>query len=142
MDIKIVNTQQQREDAYFVRKTVFVDEQQVPIELEMDEFEEEATHFVVYDKEMPIAAGRLRFLENFAKVERICVLKSYRKSGVGHKLMLFIEQFAIEQGANKLKLHAQTRVENFYKKLGYHTVSEPFMDAGIAHVAMIKEMKQ
>lgn len=51
-----------------------------------------------------------------------------------------MEDIAREQGISKLKLNAQTHAENFYKKLGYETVSGLFMDAGIPHVTMVKEI--
>lgn len=142
MEITIVTTKEQRKDAYDVRKKVFVEEQNVPIEIEIDEYEDEATHFVLYDHKTPVAAGRIRFLPPYCKVERICVLKPYRKTGVGQKLMTAIEQFAIKQGFTKFKLNAQVQAENFYKKLGYETISDEFLDAGIPHVTMVKDVEK
>lgn len=141
MEIKIAKTKQEISDAFAVRKTVFVDEQQVPLEIELDEHEGTATHFVAYNVETPIAAGRIRFFDHFGKIERICVLKPYRKSGIGGQLMNFIEQFALEQGYKTVKLNAQRHAERFYKHLGYLTVSEEFFEAGIPHVTMVKEIK-
>jgi predicted GNAT family N-acyltransferase len=134
-----VTGQNQYEDALLVRKEVFVEEQEVPIELEVDEFEENSFHFVVYDQEEPIAAGRLRPLEKeMAKVERICVKKSYRGSGIGKLIMEKIEETAKHKGISTLKLNAQTHAEKFYELLGYETYSDIFMDAGIPHVSMKK----
>lgn len=128
-------------DALTVRKTVFVEEQHVPEEEEIDEFEQEATHFVLYDGDNPVGAGRFRMLDNhMGKIERICILPDYRNRGAGRLIMESIEQFAKENGISKIKLNAQTHAEPFYQKLGYETVSEVFMDAGIPHVAMIKQL--
>jgi predicted GNAT family N-acyltransferase len=138
LDVKQVTTKDQLEDAYSVRRTVFVDEQQVPEEEEIDQFEDDATHIVLYDNEVPVGAARLRVLDGIGKLERICVLSSSRKNGAGKLLVNKLEEIAIEQGVSKLKLNAQTHAIPFYERLGYETVSDVFMDAGIPHVTMIK----
>ncbi|MCZ0756183.1 GNAT family N-acetyltransferase [Anoxybacillus sp. J5B_2022] len=127
------------QDALYVRRLVFVEEQHVPVEEEIDHFEDEAIHFVLYDETKPVGAGRLRLLdEATSKIERICVLHDYRKKGIGRLLMEHIEQVAKQHGAAKAKLNAQTHAEPFYKKLGYETISDVFLDAGIPHVTMVK----
>jgi predicted GNAT family N-acyltransferase len=138
LNVKQVTTKDQLEDAYSVRRTVFVDEQQVPEEEEIDQFEDDATHIVLYDNEVPVGAARLRVLDGIGKLERICVLSSSRKNGAGKLLVNKLEEIAIEQGVSKLKLNAQTHAIPFYERLGYETVSDVFMDAGIPHVTMIK----
>ncbi|WP_108670003.1 GNAT family N-acetyltransferase [Peribacillus acanthi] len=138
MNVKIVENNQQLEDAFSVRKTVFVEEQQVPEEEEIDAFEDDAKHFVLYDGETPVGAGRFRVLDGIGKVERICVLSSHRGKGAGNLIMDAIESYAFEQGIQKLKLNAQTQAIPFYEKLGYEAVSEIFMDAGIPHKTMVK----
>lgn len=128
-------------DALFVRRTVFIEEQHVPEEEEIDEFEQDATHFVLYDGEKPVGAGRFRTIDDgVGKIERICILPQYRGRGAGKQLMETIEMFAKEQGIEKVKLNAQTHAEPFYQKLGYDTVSGVFMDAGIPHVTMVKSL--
>ncbi|WP_096199130.1 GNAT family N-acetyltransferase [Bacillus sp. FJAT-45350] len=140
MKIEIVTNEKQRKDAYQVRTIVFVEEQKVPVELEIDEHEEEATHFVVYDGEKPIGAGRFRSVDGYGKVERICILKEYRGRNVGKDLMIKIEEVAQQEGFKALKLNAQIQAETFYKNLGYVTYSDEFLDAGIPHVSMKKEL--
>ncbi|MFT4412422.1 GNAT family N-acetyltransferase [Fredinandcohnia humi] len=140
MEAKIVTTAKEIEDAYKIRKIVFVDEQNVPIEEEIDQYEDSATHIVLYDNSEPVGAGRFREVDGFGKVERICVLSTHRKKGAGNIIMDKIEGLAKERGFTKVKLNAQTHAEAFYKKLGYETVSDIFMDAGIPHVTMIKEL--
>ncbi|BDG33142.1 GNAT family N-acetyltransferase [Parageobacillus thermoglucosidasius] len=128
-------------DALFVRQIVFIEEQHVPKEEEIDEFEQDAVHFVLYDGEKPVGAGRFRTIDDgLGKIERICILPQYRGRGAGKQLMETIEKFAKEQGIRKVKLNAQTHAEPFYQKLGYHTVSDVFMDAGIPHVTMVKPL--
>lgn len=138
MDIKLVETKQQLQDAYAVRMKVFVEEQGVPQEIEIDEFEDNATHFVVYEKEIPIGAGRFRRLDDIGKVERICILHDFRKTGAGKLLMEKIEEVMKQHGIKKAKLNAQTHAEKFYLRIGYQTISELFYEADIPHVAMEK----
>lgn len=141
LNVQLVSAEKQLEDAYNVRKIVFVDEQKVPLEEEIDEYESDAAHFVLYDGEDAVGAGRFRVVDGYGKVERICVLPTYRTSkGSGRLIMNAIEAYAAEQGVKKLKLNAQTHAEGFYSKLGYETVSDIFMDAGIPHVTMVKEV--
>jgi predicted GNAT family N-acyltransferase len=136
----MVENQKELEDAFSIRKTVFVEEQNVPLEEEIDQFEDEAVHFVLYNDDSPIGAGRFRVVDGYGKVERICVLKEARKTGAGNAIMNGIEEHALEQGLHKLKLNAQTQAIPFYARLGYEVVSEEFLDAGIPHKTMMKEM--
>jgi predicted GNAT family N-acyltransferase len=138
--IKMVENQKEQEDAFSVRRTVFVDEQNVPLEEEIDAHEDEATHFVMYHERTPIGAGRFRIVAGYGKVERICVLKEARKTGAGKAVMNEIENHARAKGIHKLKLNAQTHAIPFYAGLGYNIVSEEFLDAGIPHKTMIKEV--
>ena len=140
MNVKLVETPEEREDAYSVRKTVFIDEQNVPPEEEIDQYEDEAAHFVAYEGNSPIGAGRFRLVDGYGKVERICVLKEARELGAGKAIMMEIENFAKAKEIHKLKLNAQTHAIPFYSRLGYEVASEEFMDAGIPHKAMIKQL--
>jgi len=138
VEVRIVETQQELEDAFDVRRTVFVDEQNVPEEEEIDQHESEAVHFVLYNEGKAAGAGRFRVLDGIGKVERICVLKEHRKTGAGVAVMNKIEEYAKTQGITTLKLNAQTHAIPFYSRLGYDTVSEEFLDAGIPHKTMKK----
>lgn len=140
MEVRLVTNKKELEDAYKVRKIVFVEEQNVPVELEMDEYEETAAHFVLYDNDEPIGAGRFRIIDNIGKVERICVTKEQRSSGGGRIIMEKIEQYAKEKGLPKLKLNAQIQAIPFYSRLGFTVSSDEFLDAGIPHKTMIKEL--
>ena len=140
MEFRVVETEKEQSDAFKVRHTVFVDEQNVPAELEIDEHENDAIHFVAYDKSAPVAAGRFRVLDDMAKVERICVLGDYRGTGLGFLLMNAIETHAKELSLKGTKLNAQISAVGFYEKLGYKIISDQFMDAGIPHVTMTKNL--
>lgn len=140
MLIKAVETKTEQEDAFNIRHRVFVNEQKVPEDLEIDQYEDEATHFVAYDQQEPIAAGRYRVVEGLAKVERICVLQEFRGTGIGRLLMNEIEKQVRMKEISGLKLNSQVSAIDFYKSLGYTITSEEFMDAGIPHVTMIKNL--
>lgn len=127
--------------AFSIRTKVFVEEQNVPKDLEIDEWEEKAIHFLAWENELPIGTCRLRFVDQFtAKVERVAVLKEKRKTGAGKLLMQTLEELARQKGAQKILLHAQVAVIPFYKKLGYEAFGTPFDDAGILHMKMEKSL--
>lgn len=140
MNVKVVENEIELEDAFSVRRTVFIDEQNVPAEEEIDQHEDECTHFVAYHEGSPIAAGRFRVVDGYGKVERICVLKETRNTGSGKAIMREIEAYALKKDLHKLKLNAQTHAIPFYDGLGYEVVSEEFLDAGIPHKTMIKKI--
>ncbi|WEK55905.1 MAG: GNAT family N-acetyltransferase [Candidatus Cohnella colombiensis] len=142
MDMDKVKTREQLEQAFQIRKTVFVVEQGVAEEIEIDQYEDIANHVLVYDGEKPVGTGRVRFIDQnqIAKLERICVLPEYRKLHFGEKIMQALEQIAKESGVLKAKLHAQTHAAPFYEKQGYITSSEVFMEENIPHVLMIKQL--
>ena len=140
MQVKVVRSKNELDDAFQVRHSVFVEEQKVPAELEIDDNENFAVHFVAYDNQVPVAAGRYRAVDGKAKVERICVLGHYRQTGLGQMLMEKIEDHAKKNDLIETKLNAQITAVGFYEKLGYQTISEEFMDAGIPHVTMIKQL--
>ncbi|MFU1781771.1 GNAT family N-acetyltransferase [Haloarcula japonica] len=124
-----------------VRKAVFVEEQGVSEDEELDGNDSEAVQFLARDDEYPVGTARLRFPEpTVGKVERVAVREPYRGDGVGAALMRAVEDAARDDGATELKLHAQTHVEPFYEQLGYETVSDEFEEAGIPHVKMRKRL--
>ncbi|MHA6251718.1 GNAT family N-acetyltransferase [Oceanobacillus sp. CAU 1775] len=140
MTVRQVMTDKEREDAFRVRMIVFVEEQKVPPEEELDAHDETAIHFISYHEDEAVAASRLRFVDEYGKLERICVLKEYRGKNIGKEIIQHMEAKIRENGYKKAKLNAQTHAQEFYKKLGYETVSEEFMDAGIPHVTMVKQL--
>ncbi|SER54108.1 GNAT family N-acetyltransferase [Natrinema salaciae] len=141
IDVRVAEADAARDDAFAVRRTVFVEEQGVDEEIEYDEHDETATHFVAYDDDEPIGAARLREYEDgVGKVERVAVLESRRERGVGRALMETLEERAGELGFGTLKLHSQTRAADFYRRLGYERRGDEFEEAGIPHVEMRKSL--
>lgn len=136
----MIETTEEKALAFQIRRTVFVDEQGVPAELEIDELEDTAIHFIGYENNKAVGASRIRFVDIYGKLERICILKEHRGKQYGKLLIQAMETKIKCQGYNKTKLNAQTHAENFYRRLGYKTTSEPFMDAGIPHIEMTKQL--
>jgi len=140
-NVKIVETEKEHADAFAVRKKVFVEEQGVPLHLECDAYDATATHFIMYEDKEPAGAARLRNIEDHtAKIERVCILQSQRGKKLGALMMKEMENYAVSIGLQKLKLHAQSYAVPFYEKLGYTVTSPEFMDAGIPHRAMEKNI--
>ncbi|MBO1204569.1 MULTISPECIES: GNAT family N-acetyltransferase [Staphylococcus] len=136
---KIVNTSDMLNDAYEIRKKVFVLEQGVPLENEIDQFESSSTHVIGYDNlQSPFATGRFRTYKNGAKIERVAILASHRKLGYGKSLMQFIEAAAKEADYHTLTLNAQCHAQHFYETLGYTTFGDVFLEENIEHIVMTK----
>ncbi|MDB4866855.1 MAG: family N-acetyltransferase [Cohnella sp.] len=140
-----VRTEEELQQAFEIRKEVFVEEQQVPVDLEIDEFDESieaCRHFLASVDGLPVGASRWREYEpGTAKLQRIAVLRRYRGTGVGRLLVQTMEKDAAALGYRTSILDAQCLAEEFYRKLGYTTIStEPFLDAGIEHVRMSKSL--
>ncbi|MFB6269154.1 MAG: GNAT family N-acetyltransferase [Halobacterium sp.] len=139
MPVERADTDARYEDALRVRYAVFVEEQGVPEELEVDDYEDEALHFVAYDEDGdPVGAARLREYEDgVGKVERVAVLESRRGEGWGDALMDAVEAAAGER-FDELYLHAQLPAAGFYDRRDYEREGDEFEEAGIPHVAMRK----
>lgn len=141
--IHMVKSEQEKADALAVRRVVFVEEQQVPEELEIDEHDHPdaaVLHFVAYaENGRSGQAGCVRMRPAWARWN-VSVLASERGTGLGRHIMLAMEDAARQQGFAKLKLNAQTHAQRFYEKLGYLPVGDVFDEAGIEHIAMEKTL--
>ena len=123
-----------------VRFAVFVDEQQIPRELEMDDRDVHCVHWLA-SNERGAAIGTVRLdLGANGKVGRLAVLASERGQGVGRALMLALHELARARGLARVWCHAQISAVPFYESLGYRITSEPFAEAGIEHVRMEFEL--
>jgi predicted GNAT family N-acyltransferase len=143
MKAKRITMDEDLNKAFHIRKEIFVEEQGVPLEDEFDEFDKlnsQCEHILVFYEEQPVGTGRVRWVDEFGKLERICILEPYRKVGLGKVIITALEEIAQEKGATRVKLHGQTHAEGFYKKLGYQTSSSVFIEDGIPHLLMTKEL--
>ena len=144
MNIIITTDAAERDKAFAIRRKVFVDEQKVPEELEIDEYDtaDSTRHILVYSGQgQAVAAGRFRpYGGNILKVERLAVLREARGSGVGKLVMQTIEAEAEKAGYKLIKLSAQIHAKDFYLRLGYVEHGDIYLDAGIEHVDMSKKI--
>ncbi|MBD3919886.1 GNAT family N-acetyltransferase [Paenibacillus sp. PR3] len=131
------------EAAFAIRKNVFVEEQGVPLADEYDQYDTlqgPCEHVLAYYDGKPVGTGRMRTVEGIGKLERICLLEPYRKFGIGKKIIASLEEIAVARGLQRVKLHGQTQAQGFYEKLGYQAASEIFIEDGIPHVLMTKDL--
>ena len=136
--VKLVETEEDMEAAVSIRFRVFVDEQSVPAEIELDEYDAVATHAIAVEDGQPIGTGRMYFENGEARIGRMAVDLSHRRRGVGGLILRFLEDEARAQGATEIILHAQDYVKAFYASHGYTEHGDTFMEAGILHVEMRK----
>jgi predicted GNAT family N-acyltransferase len=140
--VMIVHTQQQREDAMRVRIAVFVVEQGIPREEEIDELDDIAVHCVAYDDHgAPVAAGRLVAMDGYGKIGRMAVLMECRGAGLGALVLTELEQEGARLGLGLFKLSAQVSARGFYERAGYTPDGEVYDEVGIPHIAMLKRIK-
>jgi len=127
-------TWQQHQHALMsIRQAVFIEEQNVPKDIEIDEHDPICLHILAYDKDLPVATARLL---NDGHIGRMCVLKSYRLQGIATELLNRLIQKARQRSIQSIELHAQLTALPFYQKAGFVVCSVTFMDAGIKHKTM------
>ena len=124
------------DDIKKLRTEVFIIEQHVPVELEIEVDEDKYVHCCIYADNLLIAYARVK-LSNPAIIGRVCVKKSYRGLGYGRKVMNLAEsQISLN---TEIVLHAQLHAQKFYHSLGYKEVGQIFMEANIGHIQMNKK---
>jgi predicted GNAT family N-acyltransferase len=129
------------EEAMDLRVRVFVDEQGVDAEEEVDDLDEESLQIVGLDEAGVIATCRVREIADGEwKLERMVVDRRVRRSGVGGRLLAGAEDEARDRGAREMVLHAQRRAEPFYADHGYVPEGDTFVEAEIEHVRMRKAL--
>jgi len=134
-----VTWQQQHEALSAIRHQVFIEEQQVPAELEWDGKDKECLHILAQDfsKDNPIGTGRL---VSDGQIGRMAILKDYRRQGIGQQILQLLIKLAAQGGHTSVYLHAQTSAIAFYEKAQFKTSGEVFMDAGIEHINMTLQL--
>jgi predicted GNAT family N-acyltransferase len=135
-----IATEEDMKRCFDIRREVFVGEQEVPEELELDGLDSSARHFGVKADGQLIAACRVRIMGSAAKIERVAVLKDYRNKGIGRVLMKYLMNELGKNGDIHLfKLSSQAHAVPFYEKLGFRTRGGEYLDAGIPHYDMVLE---
>lgn len=141
----VIESEDQLQQAFNIREKVFIEEQGTPEDEEYDAFDSlnaDAEHILILNGETAIGTARWRVHEGYGKLERICILPSHRKKGIGNMIVQKLEELAAKKGITRVKLHGQVQAEPFYHKLGYKTVSDMFMEDGIPHVLMKKDLSE
>ncbi len=122
-----------------VRGIVFIEEQGVDWEGEIDGYEDESVHVLGEVDGQPVASGRLRLLpDGWAKLERIAVRPRWRGRGIARQVVRFLMDEARRRGSRRLKLHAQVYLEDFYREFGFAREGEVFDECGIDHILMLR----
>jgi predicted GNAT family N-acyltransferase len=125
--------------AYAIRRRVFIEEQQVPEEIELDADDARAFHALATVGKDAIGCGRmLDHGDGEVKIGRMAVLPEFRGTGVGRDILRFLMKSARERGLRKAILHAQLSAQGFYLKEGFMPLGDVFDEAGIAHRKMEK----
>lgn len=119
-----------------IRIRVFVEEQQVPIEEERDQYDAISQHFGAFVNGQMVGTGRVVSLGHQAKLGRIAVLPEYRGQHIGFKLVEHMIRWAESEGFHEAVLGAQLRAIGFYERLGFAAEGDIFDDAGIPHRLM------
>ena len=137
-NIRQIHWNQGNNPCALIRKQVFVEEQQVPETLEWDEHDVLSRHFLAETND-GLAVGCARLLPD-GHIGRMAVLPLWRGKGIGSLLLQALEAQAKQLGFSKTQLSAQTHAIGFYQRQGYAIVSETYMDAGIPHQTMEKQL--
>ena len=125
--------------AYAIRRRVFIEEQHVPEEIELDADDALAFHALATLGNDAIGCGRmLDHGDGEVKIGRMAVMPQFRGTGVGRDILRFLMDRARARGLRKAVLHAQLSAEGFYLKEGFTPLGDVFDEAGIAHRKMEK----
>jgi predicted GNAT family N-acyltransferase len=140
IEVREARDDAERAAAMAIRHAVFVDEQDVPPELEIDGLDDEATHLVAVRDGTVVATCRLLAHGATVHLGRLAVDASARRQGIAGMLVQAADDWAREHGADRLLLSAQTYATGLYLAAGYTAVGKPYMEAGIEHVDMELEL--
>ena len=138
LKIRLIKNKKELDAVFKIRKIVCIKEQKVKKDIERDEFDKTAKHFIVFYKNKPIGGARLRFINNKVKLERIAVLKTHRGKGFGKDMTNYLIRYCKNKKVKEIFMHSQYHLKDFYKKLGFKPRGKTFMEAGIKHIEMHK----
>ena len=137
LNYKLVNNDEELNGAFEVRRLVFVEEQGVSKDVELDGHDGEALHVVVKAGKRVVGTARVMFLPgNKAKIERMAIRQPFRRRGIGRNIVSFLLEELKNRQVKQVILHAQYSVIGFYKSCGFDESGLPFWEAGIKHVKM------
>ena len=145
MEYRILKSEEM-EKAFALREEVFVDEQKVPLEYEVDDRDslEDTIHVGVFEGDELLATARIMNInKDIVYFGRACVKKSCRGKGVGKFLFISMEEtvkkFKKENEKKTIRFSAQYHTMTFYEMLGYTKDNDDiFVEVGIEHISMSK----
>ena len=123
-----------------VRRQVFVMEQGVDENLELDEFDSTCTHIVARHEECVIGTARLVISGSEGRIGRMAVLPEFRRQGVGGQLLSTLLVLARREGVRRVCIHAQLHAVPFYERYGFSAQGAEFLEADIPHVMMVSDL--
>ncbi|MCE5973383.1 GNAT family N-acetyltransferase [Sinirhodobacter sp. WL0062] len=123
-----------------LRRTVFIEEQNVPEELEIDDLDDIAIHLLAFVDDRPVGTARLFAKGEAGKIGRVCVLPEARGTGLGAALIHAACQHLKDRGCTTARLGSQIHALPFYEKLGFAAFGPIYDDAGIPHRDMMKRL--
>ena len=135
-----IDSREQMDQAFAIRRKVFIEEQGVPEEIELDDEDPHAFHALATLDGLAIGCGRYVVHDDYIKVGRMAVLPEYRDSGIGRRILEFLVDAARARGFRRVILHAQLTAEGFYLKNGFTPIGPVFDEAGIAHRRMERDL--
>ncbi|MCL1989232.1 MAG: GNAT family N-acetyltransferase [Firmicutes bacterium] len=119
-----------------IRYAVFCEEQQISQAIEDDGLDTAAVHVITSMNGEPVATGRLLVGEDFT-ISRVAVLPQHRKLGLGDLVVRILIRVAFDMGATEQIVHSQLSAKQFYEKLNFTAIGEPYTEAGISHITMV-----
>jgi predicted GNAT family N-acyltransferase len=137
--VQLMSWQEAQPVAAPIRFAIFVDEQNVPAGIELDDMDEKSLHAVAFD-EAGKAIGTGRLLPE-GKIGRMAVVKEWRRRGVGADLLDALLEEARRRGLGEVKLSAQLQAAEFYRGRGFVAEGKVYEEAGILHQAMRRSLK-
>ena len=142
LDIRFAQNNKDMLSCLDLRRTVFIEEQNVPENEEVDGDDPDCDHILLTVSDIPVGAARLKYYNDFIKVQRVCVLKNYRGQGIGSKIINFIIRHVEKNDIrSSVRLGSQIHALEFYKRLGFIEFGEEYLDAGILHKDMEFQIK-
>ena len=121
-------------EAFSIREKVFVEGLNIPVKIELDEYDKVAHHIIAYADEIPAGTARWRKTKEGIKLERFAVLPKFRLLGVGRALTEYIIKTL--KNEKNIYLNSQHTAIGFYEKLGFYKNGKSFIEAGILHQKM------
>ena len=123
-------------EQYAIRTEVFTKEQGISIEIDQDDYDINSDHVIIYEDNVAVGTGRIINKEDTWLIGRIAVLKNYRGKHYGDLIVRKLVDYGLKNGYNKIVVHSQVQVLNFYRRIGFVEYGDVYLEAGIQHKSM------